>query len=152
MKLGTVSKEALLLLAGCVWCAAGFNVALIGARAYAEQSGALLIAALVVGSVAVFAVFWSRIFSKLLDKHTARIIGYGDERQPFWRFFDRQAFAIMAVMMTVGISLRAFSLVPGWFIASFYTGLGLALFGAGAGFLVNLAKAMRASREAGERA
>lgn len=143
------TKEVLLGIAGLVWCAAGFNIVRIGMQAYAEQSGALLVAGLLVGSVAVFLVFWTRIFSKLLGKHTDRIVGYGDQRQPFWRFFDRQAFIIMAVMMTMGISLRAFSLVPSWFIASFYTGLGVALFGAGAGFLVNLVRLLKASRGAG---
>lgn len=140
-----VTKEVLLGIAGFVWCAAGFNIVRIGLLAYAEQSGALLIA----GSVAVFLVFWTRIFSKLLGKHTDRIVGYGNARQPFWRFFDRQAFVIMAVMMTAGISLRAFSLVPSWFIASFYTGLGIALFGAGVGFLINLARLLKASRRTG---
>lgn len=144
-----VTREVLLGIAGIVWCAAGFNIARIGLLAYAGQTGALLIAGLVAGSIAVFLIFWTRIFSKLLGKHTDRIVGYGDARQPFWRFFDRQAFIIMAVMMTVGISLRAFSLVPSWFIASFYTGLGVALFGAGAGFLINLARLLKASRHAG---
>ena len=144
-----VTKEVLLGIAGFVWCAAGFNIVRIGVLAYAEQSGALLIAGLLAGSVAVFLVFWTRIFSKLLGKHTDRIVGYGNARQPFWRFFDRQAFIIMAVMMTAGISLRAFSLVPSWFIASFYTGLGIALFGAGVGFLINLARLLKASHRAG---
>ena len=123
-----VTKEVLLGIAGFVWCAAGFNIVRIGLLAYAEQSGALLIAGLLAGSVAVFLVFWTRIFSKLLGKHTD---------------------IIMAVMMTVGISLRAFSLVPSWFIASFYTGLGIALFGAGVGFLINLARLLKASRRVG---
>lgn len=144
-----VTKEVLLGIAGLVWCAAGFNIVRIGVSAYGEQSGALLIAGLIAGSVAVFLVFWTRIFSKLLGKHTDRIVGYGDARQPFWRFFDRQAFIIMAVMMAAGISLRAFSLVPSWFIASFYTGLGVALFGAGVGFLINLTRLIGASRRAG---
>lgn len=139
-----VTKEVLLGIAGFVWCAAGFNIVRIGLLAYAEQSGALLIAGLLAGSVAVFLVFWTRIFSKLLGKHTDRIVGYGNARQPFWRFFDRQAFIIMAVMMTAGISL-----VPSWFIASFYTGLGIALFGAGVGFLINLARLLKASRRIG---
>lgn len=144
-----VTKEVLLGIAGFVWCAAGFNIVRIGLLAYAEQSGALLLAGLLAGSVAVFLVFWTRIFFKLLGKHTDRIVGYGNARQPFWRFFDRQAFIIMAVMMTAGISLRAFSLVPSWFIASFYTGLGVALFGAGVGFLINLARLLKASHRAG---
>lgn len=80
----------------------------------------------------------------MLGKHVERILGYGDDRQPFWRFFDARAFIIMAVMMSVGISLRAFSLVPMWFIAFFYTGLGIALASAGAGFMLAFDRAMRA--------
>ena len=36
-----------------------------------------------------------------------------------------------------GNALRSFHLVPGWFIAFFYTGLGIALALAGVGFLVH---------------
>ena len=134
MKIGFVGKEALLGIAGAVWCIAGFNIVRLGILAYLEQSWPLIML-LVAGSIAVFAVFWTKVFSKMLAKHVDRILAYADP-QPFWRFFDRQAFIIMAIMMTVGISLRAFSLVPSWFIAFFYTGLGVALTGAGVGFLV----------------
>ena len=124
MKIGFVGKEALLGIAGAVWCIAGFNIVRLGILAYLEQSWPLIML-LVAGSIAVFAVFWTKVFSKMLAKHVDRILAYADP-QPFWRFFDRQAFIIMAIMMTVGISLRAFSLVPSWFIAFFYTGLGVA--------------------------
>lgn len=144
MKIGLVGKEALLGIAGAVWCIAGFNIVRLGVLAYLEQSWPF-IALLIAGSVAIFAIFWTKVFSKMLGKHVDRILGY-DDPQPFWRFFDRQAFIIMAVMMTVGISLRAFSLVPGWFIAFFYTGLGVALTGAGIGFLLELARMLREGR------
>ena len=61
---------------------------------------------------------------------------YEEELQLFIRFFDIQAFCIMAFMMTMGISLRAFHLVPDIFIAVFYTGLGVSLLCAGILFLV----------------
>ncbi|TXF35486.1 hypothetical protein E4J93_06765 [Collinsella sp. BA40] len=140
MKIGFVGKEALLGIAGAVWCIAGFNIVRLGILAYLEQSWPLIML-LVAGSIAVFAVFWTKVFSKMLAKHVDRILAYADP-QPFWRFFDRQAFIIMAIMMTVGISLRAFSLVPSWFIAFFYTGLGVALTGAGVGFLVECVRAV----------
>ncbi len=140
MKIGFVGKEALLGIAGAVWCIAGFNIVRLGIMAYLEQSWPLIML-LVAGSIAVFAVFWTKVFSKMLAKHVDRILAYADP-QPFWRFFDRQAFIIMAIMMTVGISLRAFSLVPSWFIAFFYTGLGVALTGAGVGFLVECVRAV----------
>lgn len=144
MKIGFVGKEALLGIAGAVWCIAGFNIVRLGIMAYLEQSWPLIML-LVAGSIAVFAVFWTKVFSKMLAKHVDRILAYADP-QPFWRFFDRQAFIIMAIMMTVGISLRAFSLVPSWFIAFFYTGLGVALTGAGVGFLVECVRAVGARR------
>lgn len=43
----------------------------------------------------------------------------------------------MAVMMGGGIALRSFGLVPPWFIAFFYTGLGVALAFAGITFLAH---------------
>ena len=45
----------------------------------------------------------------------------------FLKSFDGKAFAIMAVMMTGGIGLRASGLAPERFIAVFYTGLGASL-------------------------
>ena len=57
-----------------------------------------------------------------------------------WNFFDVPGYAMMAIMMTGGISLRAFGLVPVWFIAFFYTGLGIALALSGASFLIRFAR------------
>ena len=77
------------------------------------------------------------MFSKLVGKHAARIRSYGEEKMHVLKFFDVRGYLIMAVMMGGGIALRSFHLVPGWFIAFFYTGLGIALALAGVGFLVH---------------
>lgn len=138
-----VTKEWLLLIAGVVWSIAGFNITRLGIMAYGEAVAPVL--ALAVGSVAVFTVFWTRVFSKMLHKHIVRIQGYGQEAQPFWRFFDTKSYIIMAIMMGGGISLRAFGLVPSWFIAFFYTGLGVALGGAGLGFLCACVREFRSA-------
>lgn len=62
------------------------------------------------------------MFSKLVGKHAARIRSYGEEKMHVLKFFDVRGYLIMAVMMGGGIALRSFHLVPGWFIAFFYTG------------------------------
>lgn len=82
-------------------------------------------------SVLVFAVFQKFIFGKLVTKHTARIRSYAEERHFFLKFFDAKAFAVMAVMMTGGVGLRASGIAPDRFIAVFYTGLGASLLLAG---------------------
>lgn len=101
-----VKRNTLLLLACLVWSAAGFNILRIGLSAYPAYRAVVnyLLSAL------VFAVFQIFIFGKLVKKHTARISAYEEERHFFLKFFDGKSFAIMAVMMTGGIALRA----SGW--------------------------------------
>ena len=64
-------------------------------------------------SALVFSVFRIFVFGRLVKRHTGRIGAYTEERHFFLRFFDVRSFAIMAVMMTGGIGLRASGLAPG---------------------------------------
>ncbi len=132
-----VKRNTLLLLACLVWSTAGFNILRIGLMAYPTYlnvRNCLL-------SVLVFVVFQRFIFGKLVKKHTARISGYSEGRHFFLKFFDGKAFAIMAVMMTGGIGLRASGIAPERFIAVFYTGLGASLLVAGLLFGCNYGRA-----------
>lgn len=136
-----VKRNTLLLLACLVWSAAGFNILRIGLMAYPAYVTVLN----VLLSVLVFAVFQYFIFGRLVKKHTTRIHSYLEERHFFLKFFDKKAFAIMAVMMTGGIGLRASGLAPERFIAVFYTGLGAALLLAGLLFGRNFGRAVLAA-------
>ena len=126
-----VKKRTLLLIAGVVWLAAGVNVARLGVISYLaiEQHWYWYLL-----SVVIFLLFGA-MFYQMSQKHIKRIMGYKDERQPFWRFFDLKAYLIMAVMMGGGIGLRAAGIFPNWFVAFFYTGLGCALALAGVLFV-----------------
>lgn len=96
--------------------------------------------AIVLGAVVVFTLFHMKIFSKMVGKHSNRIAAYENDKIGFWRFFGASGYIMMAIMMSGGISLRAFGLVPMWFIAFFYTGLGIALALSGVSFLVRFAR------------
>lgn len=122
-----VKKRTLFLLAGIVWGLAGFNVLRLGVIAYNSMVTPFRLFL----SAVVFILFQKGVFGRLVKKHTARILSSEKERFWFWEFFDGRSFAIMAFMMTMGISLRAFHLVPALFIAVFYSGLGASLFLAG---------------------
>ena len=138
-----VKKNTLLLLACLVWSAAGVNVLRLGLMAYPAYRGLwnYLLSAL------VFSVFQIFVFDRLVKKHTGRIGAYTEERHFFLKFFDVRSFAIMAVMMTGGIGLRASRLAPERFIAVFYTGLGASLLLAGLLFGTNFIKAACAAKE-----
>ena len=126
MRLLKVSSEKLLLIAGIVWSVAGLNIAFIGLTAYLVETG-WLVWALVGATLAVFVLFHVFVFTKMVGKHAERIRGFDEDRTYVFKFFDRKGYLMMAIMMAVGIGLRASGLVPDWFIAFFYTGLGLAL-------------------------
>lgn len=126
----SVKRDALLLLACLVWGVAGFNVLHIGLAAYPTHITLLNI----FFSLVVCLLFKHFIFDKLVIKHSKRIGEFKEERQFFLNFFDKKSFIIMACMITFGMLLRACSHVPEGFIASFYTGLGIALLIAGLSF------------------
>lgn len=122
-----VKKRTLLLLAALTWGIAGANILHIGIVSYFGYADIRDLAL----SMVVFVLFQTFIFSPLVRRHTARILGYAEEKQFLLNFFDGKSFLMMAFMMTLGIGLRASGLAPVQFIAVFYTGLGAALFSAG---------------------
>ena len=141
-----VKKRVLLVIAGCVWLAAGFNVARLGMLSYIELDEISVIHILL--SIVVFSVF-GLMFYRMSVKHTKRIRSYPHETRPVWNFFDLKSYLIMAFMMSGGIWLRNSGLAPEVFIAVFYTGLGCALGSAGVLFWVNFIKGI-SSRENAE--
>ena len=130
------------MIAGIVWLIAGFNVARLGIISYLmiEQKWYWYVL-----SAVIFTLF-GLMFFRMSRKHTKRIMSYGGERQPFWRFFDLKAYIIMAVMMGGGIGLRAAGVFPNRFVAFFYSGLGCALALAGILFIVNFISARKENK------
>lgn len=128
-----VKKRYLLIIAAIVWSIAGFNVLRIGLDSY---RGNVTIFNILLSGV-VFCLFWFLVFSKLVNKHTIRILNFKEDKQFIFNFFDKKSFIIMFLMMFFGILIRVKHLAPIKFIAFFYTGLGSALFLAGIYFLIN---------------
>ena len=126
-------KNQLMLIAGLVWCAAGAMVCVIGLPLEFRLAPSHLV--LVPLAVMIFLAFYVFVFSRLVRKHTGRIRARAEDRLPVWQFFDGPSWAVMAVMMGGGMTLRIAHLIPDWTIAFFYSGLGVALFLCGVRFL-----------------
>lgn len=73
-------KKNLLIVAGAVWLIAGINVLRIGILTYQDYHS--IVNYLL--SVVVFLLFHFMVFSKLVKKHTARMLGYEREKQPVY--------------------------------------------------------------------
>ncbi|MEG1516985.1 MAG: hypothetical protein RR955_00420 [Raoultibacter sp.] len=134
-----IPTDKLLLVAGIVWAIAGINIANIGLGAYVHDWNIWVIV-LLVGTIVVYVLFHVFIFTKMVKKHTERIRGYKEDRTHIFKFFDKKGYIMMAIMMGGGIALRMSGLVPEWFIAFFYTGLGIALIVAGVSFIIRYFK------------
>ena len=137
MKRFAVKKQYLLLIAGFVWMFAGLMVMKTG-YPFLQKSTSLGL--ILLGASIIFLIFYLMIFSKLVRKHEIRIKGYEEDRVAFWRFFDKKQYVIIAIMMCGGILIRSSHLVPDWFIAFFYSGLGFALFSCGTRFVARYIK------------
>ena len=138
-----VDTKTLLAIAGVFWLIAGVNVALVGIQAYrVAMAGAApwVVALLVVGTIAVFALFFFRIFKPYSAKHARRVDEMDEPRVSALRFMDRKGYIMIAFMIALGAGLRLSGFVPDWFIAFFYVGLGVALALTGALFLVDWRK------------
>lgn len=136
-----VKRQALLAIAGFFWLIAGVNVTVVGIQAYFEAAdGPLVLVALLVGTLVIFGLFFFRIFKPYSAKHAARIDAMADERMPWWKFMDTKGYLMIVFMIALGAGLRLSGLVPSWFIAFFYVGLGVALALTGVLFLVDWRK------------
>ena len=133
MRVVTIPKNHLMLIAGLVWCLAGAMVSLVGLPLLLGLAPTHLF--LYPLAVVIFLAFYFFVFSRLVRKHAGRIRAHPEERLPFWNFFNASSWAVMAVMMGGGMALRFSHLMPDWMIAFFYSGLGVALLLCGARFL-----------------
>jgi hypothetical protein len=133
VRLLSVPKNQLILIAGLVWCAAGAMVTLVGLPLEVRLAASQVV--LLPLAVAIFLAFYFLVFSRLVRLHTARIRARTEDRLPVWHFFNASSWAVMAVMMGGGMALRFSHLMPDWVIAFFYSGLGIALFLCGLRFV-----------------
>ena len=138
MRVPTLPKNHLMLVAGLVWCAAGAMVCLVGLPLEVRLVPGHLI--LVPLALLIFVAFYVFVFSRLVRKHTGRIRARPEDRLPFWQFFNASSWLVMAVMMGGGMALRLGHVMPDWMVAFFYSGLGIALFLCGVRFLAVFAR------------
>jgi len=77
-----------------------------------------------------FPIFFGLVFLRVARKHSRRIARVTDDRPCAFSFFDLKAYAVMAFMITLGVSVRVLGLVPPDILGPFYVSLGLSLAGA----------------------
>ena len=126
-----------MLIAGAVWMFAGTMVIRAGWQHFISP-GKTFVKVLL--SLLTFMVFYNFVFTKLVNKHHVRIQNDHRTKMNFWEFFDLKSYFIMGIMITGGIIIRKFSLLPSFVIGFFYMGIGPALFTCGIKFILKISK------------
>ncbi len=127
-----VKPKTLLIIAGTFWIMAGLNVLRIGIISFFQINKKNYL--LFISSIIFF--LFEIMFFKIKKKHIKRILKYKNNTY-FWNFFDLKSYIIMIFMISLGIILRILNVFPVFFVAFFYTGLGLALTLEGIMFIKN---------------
>jgi hypothetical protein len=137
MKILPITTNKLFLVAGLLWTAAGAGILQIGIKAYLDGPFTPWIPP---ATALIFLLFYFVIFRKMVQKNEQRILSFESQKTSILHFLDKKGYLIMAFMMILGIALRTSGLVPLWFFAFFYTGLGTALLLAGLTFFAKYIK------------
>lgn len=126
-----INKSNLLLLASLIWFIAGANVINSGLKILQYQIKTFNI----IWATIVFLFFFIMIFSKIVKKHTIRIIGYKNDKIEIYKVFDMKSYCVMFFMISLGIVLRRLNIIQYQYLGSIYLGIGFALLSAAISFL-----------------
>lgn len=121
-----IPKRALLFLAGVMWTIAGSMLLWRGAMMFSDNPKNLIIK--LIFSVIVGGLFYYFMFDKISAKHTNRIKSLPYERPCAFSFFSWRSYIMMALMISMGVTLRKTGIVPTEYMAPFYIVMGTPLF------------------------
>jgi hypothetical protein len=120
-----VSRENLLLIAGLVWTVAG---GILGGRGlyhvirYCSWPVLRIVIATALG-----VVFYGILFARISGKHIRRIRGLNIPYPCAFSFFNLRSYLMMGIMITGGILLRHFEIIPHEILFTFYITMGVPL-------------------------
>ncbi len=119
-----VGKQALMILAGLLWFIVGIMLVRFALGWYHDYFGSGLIWYILAGVITGLIVHHLG-FLRIVDKNLIRI-HHIDHKYCLFGFMPWKSYILIAIMMTLGISLRNSSL-PKIYLSVIYMGIGLAL-------------------------
>lgn len=125
--------RTLTLIDGIIWLIAGINVVRLGVMAWLTLDATTI--PVIIGCLATLVAF-ATMFVRMTFKNIDRIRRIPAAERTILNCMTARSFFIMIFMITLGVTLRHWSLVLPAFIAAFYVGLGTALSAAGILYLL----------------
>jgi len=120
-----VSKRNLLIVAAAVWLFAGLMLFIRGINIYFSHGGTYDTSIIIIVFFGI--IFYFGVFLKVSNKHIQRILSLENELVPFYQFFNKRSYLMMALMITLGITLRKTEIVSPDYLGLFYMTMGIPL-------------------------
>ncbi len=120
------SRRNLLFIAALVWTFAGVMLITKGIVMMGIQTDFLLVRTM--ASLIGGAVFYTILFSKISNKHIARIIFLKNDRPCIFSFFNFRSYLMMLLMISMGVFLRKSGFVSPFYLSILYVTMGIPLF------------------------
>lgn len=120
-----VPKVYLFIISAIVWTIAGLILL------YRAYSSIILypdfLAEKIIGSIVAGLIFFIVVFTRISAKHLKRIINMQNDFPYFFSFFNARSYLLMALMITMGVSLRKFGILSPENAALVYLTMGIPL-------------------------
>lgn len=119
-------KRHLLFYAAAVWTFAGAVLLYKGISLLHGDDPFQIIE--LAASIVCGVLFYLLMFMKLSLKHAKRIMALKSEKPCAFAFFNVRSYILMAIMITSGILLRVFGVIPQQYLLLVYITMGIPLF------------------------
>ena len=120
-----VTKDVLLLIAGIVWEGVGVMLLYL-AVSWLHKASDVNIYPYAIAGILLALLVHHFGFLKIVDKNLNRILQMDLKKKCFFSFVPSRSYLIIIVMIVMGITLRH-SMIPKYYLAILYIGIGLAL-------------------------
>ena len=120
-----IPRRYLTFVAAFVWLYAG-GMLLFKGVSFLDYTQSFLILKLIISTV-LGLLFFMLLFTKIAAKHVSRILNIKYEKPCLFSFFNWKSYFMMGSMITLGVLLRVFKVVPIQQLSFLYLVMGIPL-------------------------
>jgi hypothetical protein len=120
-----VPKQVLVLLGASLWGFAAFRILKLGCIKIDENARNAWLN-YVVGILGFLPFYWF-VFRKVSKRYVLRIINLEHEKPCIFAFFNVRGYLLMTFMITMGILISHWKVIPDLYKGTFFVSLGLSL-------------------------
>lgn len=140
-----VPKIVLIILGASVWAFAAYRIIGLGIRMIEHHALHHWLNYLI--GLAGFIPFFLLVFRKVSRRYVTRIINHKYERPCLFGFFDVRGYILMSFMISMGILVSRWNLIPELYKGTFFISLGLSLLASAIFYIAEGIKFIRRRKE-----